>query len=116
LLDLALDVGELLLQRLQHTLDARQQSFVGVAVLSLPLGRHHRHDLASASHEIAELARRLVRHRPDGGLGRLDEVSDDAGVLSLAWLSAAGALFDRAGDQSCEERAEVGNKGASNSV
>src|SRR5947209_1186597 len=70
IIDRGFECRELLLERRKQTRDALLQSLLGQSLLPLAFGYDHADDLTAPGDKLAEQARRFVRQRPNGRLGR----------------------------------------------
>src|SRR5208283_152072 len=94
IVDLAVYLGELFLERLAQARDAFLEPWV-CAPFALTFGRHHLDDLAAAAHKIGKQTRGFVRQNAQARLGRRDEARDDRGIDRVRLGSLAQRLRDR---------------------
>ena len=80
IIDITVDFGEFLLERLAQPNNALSQALVGDAPFALAFGCHHLHDLAPSGHQIGQELCHLVGQRARLRIGRLDKMSDHGGV------------------------------------
>src|SRR4029077_20612104 len=80
IVDISVDADEFLLQCLDQPSDAFFQMPRGGALLALPFGADHLHDLTPSRHQIRQQLRGLVRQRPGFGTCCRGKASDHRSV------------------------------------
>jgi hypothetical protein len=109
IVDILIDAGQLLLQRLQKPGDAFAQMGDCHSLLALALSPDHLDDLPSASDEIGKQPGRLVGQRAGLGSSRLGETGDDRSIDRIG----LGALSERPGEGSNLRRIDHHNRKSS---